>query len=402
MKILIIDDETTKTRAIASVISDVNPNLDIKIAITAKDARVEMKLIKFDLVILDLVLPNFITSTPNKQTGLNLLTEIIDDDILLEPKRLFCLTGVSNLVDEYKEFIEEKFVTLHQFVHNEEKWKTSLRNEIIRQLKPKILEEKRNYEVDFLVITALKDPELSEVLKLNFNWQPPDFFGDNTLIHKGLVPTSSGDKSIIATCLPKMGPVSSAILTSKLIEKYRPRYVVMTGICAGVRSKVELGDVILATSSWSWETGKWSTSNGQKSFEIEPHHINIVPRIKSLVEITFKDRSFLFDLYESFPSKQKPKAVPNIKTGSIACGSSVISDKSVLRDIKTQDRSMIALDMESYGLYYASFLADSPKPIFFCLKAVCDFADEEKEDDYQHFAAYMSAKVFERLIENLD
>ncbi|MFT5297677.1 MAG: nucleoside phosphorylase/CheY-like chemotaxis protein [Colwellia sp.] len=401
MIILIIDDESTKSRAIATVIDSVSKTITIRTAETAQQARELMIETKFDLVILDLVLPNNLTSQLKQETGLTLLTEIIDDDTLIEPNKVFCLTGVPKVLEDYKDVIEDQLVTLHRFSFSESRWKTALISEINRQLKPKTLEEIKSYNVDFLMVTALKETELKHLLKLDFNWGAPELFDDNILIHKGEKKIGDKTHTFIATLLPKMGPVSCAVLTSKLIEKLRPRYVVMTGICAGIQSETKIGDIILASSSWSWENGKWSTKGNERVFEVEPHPINIDPRISTLYEIAFKERSYLFDLHENYEGTVKPDRIPKTIIGSLACGSSVISNQSLLDAINIQDRKMKGLDMESYGLYYASFLASTPKPTFFCLKAVCDFADSTKGDNFQDYAAYMSAKVFEKFVLSL-
>jgi len=55
--------------------------------------------------------------------------------------------------------------------------------------------------------------------------------------------------------------------------------------------------------------------------------------------------------------------------------------------------------MEIYGLYAAAHGASYPQPTFLALKGVCDFADPEKADGYQEYAAYSSAQVLRLLLE---
>ena len=404
MKILIIDDELTKIRSIVSAINEVRSDLEITTCITADDARKKMRNTKYDLVILDLALPNLMTSHPDMQTGINLLTQIIDDDILVEPNKLFCLTGLDNIPEECEELILDKLVILHKFAHNEEKWKESLKNELKRQLRPKTIEEEKLYKTDVLLITALKTPELSEILKLSFSWEQPELCGESIYVYKGVIPCRGtiSSKSIVATSLPKMGPVCSATFTSMLISKLRPKYVVMTGISAGLRKQTNLGDVILAATSWGWEYGKWSKSGrGEKSFELDAHHLNIDNSLVSKAEIIFNPE-VLSSMYNKYPFHNKPDSIPTLIIGSMACGSSVIAESSLVNDINKQSRSMVGLDMESYGVYYACSVSDVPRPNYFCLKGVCDFADDNKGDTYQDFAAYMSAKVFMEFIYNID
>lgn len=83
----------------------------------------------------------------------------------------------------------------------------------------------------------------------------------------------------------------------------------------------------------------------------------------------------------------------------LASGSAVLADSEALEDIKRQKRELIGIEMEVYGLYAAARAASSPRPSAFALKSVCDFADPDKKDAMQKFAAYTSASVMTELFE---
>ncbi|MNE96515.1 hypothetical protein D3C80_1947250 [compost metagenome] len=55
--------------------------------------------------------------------------------------------------------------------------------------------------------------------------------------------------------------------------------------------------------------------------------------------------------------------------------------------------------MEIYGLYAAAFNASGLQPRTFALKGVCDYADPDKKDEAQAYAAFASAKVLERFFD---
>lgn len=390
MKILIVDDEQTKVQAIAQVIESVDSNISPEISMFAKDARTKLKNKKYDLVILDLALPKLATSTPCQETGLELLTEIIDHDTLYEPKKIFCLTGIKDISEDYKEIIEDKLVTLHEFDFGSERWKGPLTSEIERQLRPQVLQEILDYDIDFLIIMALKEPELSELLKLNLNWSKPEQIDDTSYVYRGKI----GDQTIVASSLPRMGSTSSAIITTKLVNRFRPRYVLMGGICAGIKEQTKLGDLILASSSWNWETGKWMTYEAEKKFKIEPFHINIDPSISTIFDVNLSNDMELMTIYSKYKD-DKPDNIPSFRVGPIGCGSSVVGNQEIINEIQEQDRKVLGIEMESFGVYYACHLANQPKPKFFCLKSVCDFADENKNNNFQRYSSYMSAKLLE-------
>jgi nucleoside phosphorylase len=70
--------------------------------------------------------------------------------------------------------------------------------------------------------------------------------------------------TIFVTWLSDMGPVRTAIDLSSLLYEIRPRFVAMTGVCAGNRNKVKLGDLIIAIYAYHPEEGKITIgSDGQ-------------------------------------------------------------------------------------------------------------------------------------------
>ena len=47
--------------------------------------------------------------------------------------------------------------------------------------------------------------------------------------------------------------------------------------------------------------------------------------------------------------------------------------------------------MESYGFYLAGRYASYPRPEFIMIKGICDNARPPKSDEYQKYAAFLSA-----------
>jgi len=58
------------------------------------------------------------------------------------------------------------------------------------------------------------------------------------------------------------------------------------------------------------------------------------------------------------------------------------------------------VEMEAYGFYFAAaHSGHEPAPRFASLKAVVDFADQEKSDDYQAYGSYIAAKFTRWIVE---
>jgi len=55
--------------------------------------------------------------------------------------------------------------------------------------------------------------------------------------------------------------------------------------------------------------------------------------------------------------------------------------------------------MEVYGLYAAAAMTGTPRCTPIAIKSVCDFANSEKNDSFQAYAAYTSANTVKELLE---
>ena len=90
----------------------------------------------------------------------------------------------------------------------------------------------------------------------------------------------------------------------------------------------------------------------------------------------------------------------HIHIGPMACGSTVVANREILdKQVYSQFPHTIGLDMESYTVMYAAENAAQPQPYALVIKGVSDYADGEKSDDYQKFAAYTSAEFAKLLYE---
>ncbi len=64
------------------------------------------------------------------------------------------------------------------------------------------------------------------------------------------------DLHIVAAVQNDMGMVPAAILATKTVRAWRPKLVAMVGICAGVRGRVNLGDIIIGKQVFDYGSGK--------------------------------------------------------------------------------------------------------------------------------------------------
>lgn len=73
--------------------------------------------------------------------------------------------------------------------------------------------------------------------------------------------------SIRAIWSPFMGREQSQAVASQLLQTNSANCIAMSGICAGRRGKVSLGDTIFADRLWSYDIGKVTIENGTSVFQ---------------------------------------------------------------------------------------------------------------------------------------
>jgi nucleoside phosphorylase len=50
--------------------------------------------------------------------------------------------------------------------------------------------------------------------------------------------------------------VEAAVHIKSLLQEFQPRFVAMTGICAGDKTRVSIGDLIVAECTYIYDSGK--------------------------------------------------------------------------------------------------------------------------------------------------
>ncbi len=404
MKILIVDDNIDKTKKIIQEILK-NSGIerkDISSVLCANEARNLIEKQQFELMILDLNLPLFFEDEEeNIQITIDLINDMNNDTSLLKPRYIIGLSQYEEMVIQAKEIFDDNLWVLLEYDSESDVWAQGISNCIKYLLSDKNRSD-INSQVDICFITALVDPELSEILKLPLDWKLTEPLDNTTFINKGVLKTEKNEFSVIALSATRMGMVSSSVLTSKIISQLKPKFIIMSGICAGIKGKVQLGDPILATTSWDYQSGKRILSDEKSDFMVSPHQIHIEEYIENRFRLMAQNSSILFEIKKNWQGNSYDNDL-KLHTGSLASGSAVLADESIVKEVIRQERTLLGIEMEIYGVYYASRNTSNFKPITFAVKSVCDFADDQKNDGYQKYASYTSAQVIYRfLLDNLD
>ena len=226
------------------------------------------------------------------------------------------------------------------------------------------------------------------------DWKPLFLEGDDQKYYETTFKRGGKTFKVVTARQSEMGMTAAGVLAMKMISVFCPKYVIMVGIAAGIANKNAVdqiyGDVIVPDVVWDYASGKFvssaraNVSFGGVGFIPRPHFINTDDSLLEAVE----------------HATESPENECHVHIGPMACGSTVVANSEVVeKQIHAQYGNTAALDMESYAVMYAVKEAPVPKPKGLIIKSVCDYADEEKSDQYQKFAAFNSAQFAKLLYE---
>ena len=250
------------------------------------------------------------------------------------------------------------------------------------------------YKTD-VALLSVTTAEFQAVLHFH-DWRARTFPGDDQIYDTAVFERDGRQRTLVHAKIGEMGMTAAAATAMKVIFTFRPRYLIMVGIAAGV-VKEELedqryGDVVVADVVWNYSMGKFVSPD---KAEIRYGNLGFLPRSTAAAI----PEDILPYLRAAAASPENPC---HVYIGPMACGSTVVANRELLdKQIYSQYRQTAGLDMESYAVVYAANHASDPKPVPIITKSVCDFADSGKSDDYQRFAAYSSCEFAKFLYEKI-
>ena len=410
LRILFIDDEPAKIRRYRELIEEM-PALHeefVDVATSYQTAIEKLSSVQYDLAVLDLYLPLRDGDDPLPENAVKLLKELQDDDDLRMP---YCIVGITRRADapdEYRELFDQLLLAYIFYEQNSDDWKKKLKNKIEFLLKAqRSLQYQEIYDYDVAIVNALMS-ENEHVRRLlgNEGWNEEFIPADrSTTYYTKSCKLSDGRIIRVVTCYAlHMASTASSMLVTKVIFNFRPRYLFMTGIAAAVdRQEVSLGDIMIAECVWDGASGKIKTDdNGVDIFMPDYRQIPLDADMLKLAKKLSANKNLMSLIENSYPYEQgKPKSKLRLHVGPMAAVPAVLSSKTNVDEIQKHCRKLLGIEMEGYGVFYASHHSIHPRPQYTMLiKSVSDYADPEKSDNYQDYCMYTSAYIVKHIIEN--
>ena len=398
VKILIVDDDNQRTREISAEIFI--EGTEISYATTKKDAMKMMSVTEYDLLLLDIMLPDDSkTVTLTEDAGVDLLTQIENVKSIKKPRNILGLTSGVEVYNAVKPHFDSKLIPLFSWTSSSEHWKQQIRNKVDYLIK--IDRQKKSVpKADIAIITAV-EIEYEAARSLFDGWEPIEIENDPGIYQYTKATINGEEIGIVLTMLPEMGMTAASCLTTKIIQSFSPSQVYMIGICGGIKGEVELKDIIVASKSWDYGSGKIKPKNTEKSYyelEPSPNPISLNASMESEIR-AFKD-DIISEITSEWRTLHPDKPIsPVLHLSPMPSGAAVICDKKVFSEIiRPQNRKCVALDMETYGVYFAIKNTSKNQIDFLSVKCVSDFADIEKNDDYHEVCCYISSKFLYKFL----
>ncbi len=187
--------------------------------------------------------------------------------------------------------------------------------------------------------------------------------------------------------LPRYGPTEIALHLPHVLEEYQPRIAIMTGICAGDAQRVQLGDLVVAERTFTFDNGKFTLDEyGRSVHEHDAMTYHLDATIQQFLGLFDEWKPLVAGLQRPLSFPQQREITCHIK--AMASGSAVRGDHP-FEDVRAPVRATVAIDME--GAAFGLVMSRHPLIPWLVVKGVCDYADQDKNDVYHDYAARASA-----------
>jgi CheY-like chemotaxis protein len=329
IRILLVEDEPEKTRLIVAAAGEV-PGVDLKnfdIAADVVTAKRYLARTKYDLMILDINIPPRADRPIEVGAGLEVL-RFVRSGGAHAPAHIVGMTAYDDGFAKATSAFSSPLWKLIKFGYEEGHWREPLKAAVqylVETHGAPYVNDGTTYHTDLGIVVALDDEELRSVRDLDGDWERVNVRHDNLRYFTGKFRRDKKSVAVVAVAAPRMGMPPATVAATKLIEAFRPRYLAITGICAGVRRKTRIGDILVADPCWDWGSGKWvrQKPSGTRKFLPASYQWRLDEHIRSAVKELGADDAMLAEIHASW-SGRKPKRPPRVLVDAMASGASVL------------------------------------------------------------------------------
>ena len=211
-----------------------------------------------------------------------------------------------------------------------------------------------------------------------------------TIYERGIFLTSNNEPRVIILRETGKGNACAAQEAERAIDYFQPSLILFVGIAGGLKD-VQLGDVVVASKIYSYDSGKASTT-----LELRPTLINTTYRLEQRIRAEVRKTDWLQRIGE-LAIERPPRAF----FAPIAAGEKVIAStiSSEWQFLKAYFNDAVAVETEGFGFFHTA--RANPEVDALAIRGISDLIDNKSETDAAHFqeiaACHASAFAFELL-----
>ncbi|QDT39110.1 5'-methylthioadenosine/adenosylhomocysteine nucleosidase [Stratiformator vulcanicus] len=219
-------------------------------------------------------------------------------------------------------------------------------------------------EVDGL-IGAIDDRQTREILGLKF--------------HEGVL---EGTPVVVAR--GGVGKVNAAMVTTLLIEHFRPEVIVFTGVAGAVNPELRPGDIVIGKSALHHDFGTHSDEAFVRDATRNPVDGKLNPvQLPAPQEVL----AAMLEAAETVQFRSVDSRMPQFRTGIVGTGDVFLMAKEPRREL----RKTLGIDVvEMEGAAAAQVGHQLGVPVII-IRAISDRADKNAQLDFRRFAAAAAA-----------
>lgn len=248
-------------------------------------------------------------------------------------------------------------------------------------------EEQKHQQFDYAIITALEENEMEKILP--FIEKEGNIDNSKHLIEYGHI-KGKENKKIIYASQQATGMIDAAILTTELLQ-FKPKYLIMAGVLGGKPKKTTIGDVVVATKTFTVDKGKTDKLGFHPEAEASSNENACITKLR-------REKNKITNYLKGEDKTRNSKI--KIHFGPIGCVRQVIDLEGFFQNsINKVDRKAIALEMESYAVSRSCELVNEGRTKTLIIKSVMDNT-VDKDDNGKPYAGWSSAMFVKYILEN--
>jgi nucleoside phosphorylase len=201
--------------------------------------------------------------------------------------------------------------------------------------------------------------------------------------------------AVLVSKLANKGPMDAAAETTRIILKYNPSVLLLVGVTGGFTAKHRnLGDLIIADQVIAYEAAKIK-DNG---VEFRPEAFRASNTLVVQANNVIRSGSWRTKITVARPVSTTGQ--PEVHVGPVLSGGKVVASTTFLQQFRDLWTTIAGVEMEGAGSALAVYRSDA-QPEFLMIKGICDWADKDKADGWQPYAADVAAAFAVTLVMDL-